>query len=39
MAGKGSTPRPITDRKKFEDNWDKIFGSPKKEPVDNAGPK
>jgi hypothetical protein len=26
---KGSTPRPITDRKKFEDNWDKIF-PPKK---------
>ena len=28
--GKGDTPRPIPDRKKFEDNWDKIFG---KKPV------
>lgn len=24
-GGKGSKPRPIEDRKKFEDNWDKIF--------------
>jgi hypothetical protein len=24
-GGKGSTPRPIADRKKFEDNWDAIF--------------
>ena len=24
--GKGSTPRPIPNRKQFEDNWDKIFG-------------
>lgn len=24
-GGKGSKPRPIPDRKKFEDNWDKIF--------------
>jgi len=25
MAGKGSTPRPITDRKQFANNWDNIF--------------
>ena len=25
-GGKGSKPRPMEDRKKFEDNWDKIFG-------------
>lgn len=24
-GGKGSKPRPITDKKQFEDNWDKIF--------------
>jgi hypothetical protein len=29
--GKGSKPRPIPDRKKFEENWDKIFGNKKKE--------
>jgi hypothetical protein len=23
--GKGSAPRPFTDREVFEDNWDKIF--------------
>ena len=26
---KGSTPRPITDRKRFDENWDKIFNKPK----------
>ena len=31
MSGKGSKPRPIQDRKQFEDNWDKIFGK-KNEP-------
>lgn len=30
MAGKGSRPRPIKDRKQFEENWDKIFN--KKQP-------
>ena len=25
-GGKGSDPRPFTNRKQFEDNWDKIFG-------------
>lgn len=24
-GGKGSNPRPIRDRKQFDDNWDKIF--------------
>ena len=30
-GGKGSAPRPIPDRKKFEENWDRIFGKPKKD--------
>lgn len=25
-GGKGSTPRPISDRKQYSDNWEKIFG-------------
>ena len=25
-GGKGSAPRPVSDRKQFEDNWDLIFG-------------
>ncbi|MBT6472543.1 MAG: hypothetical protein HOK52_14930 [Candidatus Marinimicrobia bacterium] len=25
-GGKGSSPRKQSDRKQFEDNWDKIFG-------------
>lgn len=30
MAGKGSKPRPLSvDRKKFEDNWDRIFNKNK----------
>jgi hypothetical protein len=28
-GGKGSVPRPV-DRKKFEENFDRIFGKPKK---------
>ena len=24
-GGKGSKPRPIEDKKRFEDNWDAIF--------------
>jgi hypothetical protein len=31
MMSKGSKPRPIPDRKKFEENWDKIFNDKKKE--------
>jgi hypothetical protein len=26
QGGKGSDPRPITDRQKFGENWDRIFG-------------
>ena len=29
--GKGSAPRPFTDRPTFEDNWDKIFNKKKKD--------
>jgi hypothetical protein len=29
--GKGDKPRPIPDRKKFEDNWDRIFNKKKQE--------
>ena len=29
--GKGSAPRPFTDRAVFEDNFDKIFGVKKKQ--------
>jgi hypothetical protein len=30
-GGKGSKPRPIPNRKQFEDNWEKIFGKKPKE--------
>ena len=34
-GGKGSTPRKV-DKKKFDDNWDKIFGKKNQDkPVDN----
>ena len=26
IMGKGSSPRPIPNPKKFEENWDRIFG-------------
>jgi hypothetical protein len=29
-GGKGHTQRPIEDKKKFDDNWDRIFGKPEK---------
>ena len=29
-GGKGSFPRPIPNRKQFEENWDRIFGKPTK---------
>jgi hypothetical protein len=32
MSGKGSKPRPIPNKEKFESNWDKIFKKP-----DNKG--
>lgn len=34
-GGKGSAPRPIPDRKKFEENWDRIF-KPKKDNKDGS---
>ena len=37
-GGKGSKPRPMEDRKKFEDNWDKIFGKKDKEKKDGPKP-
>jgi len=33
-GGKGDKPRPIQDRKKFEENFDRIFG--KKENTDDV---
>jgi hypothetical protein len=33
-GGKGSKPRPISDRKQFEDNWDRIFGNKKEEVIE-----
>ena len=30
MAGKGSTPRPIPDREKYESEFDRIFGKREK---------
>ena len=35
--GKGSTPRPFTDRAVFEDNFDKIFGKKKQSRIDTIG--
>ena len=36
MSGKGDKPRPIPDRKRYEENWDKIFGK-KKGDMANVG--
>lgn len=36
-GGKGSKQRPISDQKKFNENWDLIFG--KKEPNPILNPK
>ena len=33
-GGKGSTPRKV-DKKKFDDNWDKIFGKKEKKDLTN----
>jgi hypothetical protein len=35
--GKGSSPRPFTDRAVFEDNFDKIFGKKKQSRIDTVG--
>ena len=34
--GKGSAPRPFSDRDVYEDNWDKIFGKKKKKSTDTS---
>ena len=31
---KGSAPRPIPDRKKFDKNWDRIFGKKDKKKME-----
>jgi hypothetical protein len=31
QGGKGSKPRPVSDRKKFDDNWDAIFNKKKQD--------
>lgn len=36
-GGKGSTPRPIPDPKRFDENWEKIFG--KRQPTKPMQPK
>jgi hypothetical protein len=35
--GKGSAPRPFTDRSVFEDNFDNIFGKKKQSRIDTIG--
>ena len=35
-GGKGSAPRPIPDRKRFEENWDKIFGKKEEKKKDGT---
>jgi hypothetical protein len=32
MSGKGSSPRPIPNRKQYEDNYDAIFGTKEQKP-------
>lgn len=35
-GGKGSSPRPFSvDKKKFDENWDKIFGKKDKKEEDD----
>jgi hypothetical protein len=34
MSGKGDRPRPMKDRKKFEENFDRIFGKRKEKKDD-----
>lgn len=35
-GGKGSSRRPVSDQKQFDDNWDKIFGKKKTPPVEDG---
>ena len=37
MSGKGSAPRPFTDRKQFEENWNAIFGDKQKRGSQDSG--
>ena len=37
MNGKGSAPRPFTDRKQFEENWNAIFGDKQKRSSQDSG--
>lgn len=34
MSGKGDKPRPIPDRQRFEENWERIFGKKKPDKKD-----
>ena len=34
QVGKGSSPRPIPDRDRFESNWDNIFNNKEAEQID-----
>lgn len=37
MSGKGSKPRPLSvPRKQFNDSWDRIFNSKRKEKNDDS---
>ena len=37
-AGKGDTPRPFSiDARKFESNWNRIFGPPEQPQIDHSG--
>ena len=36
--GKGDRQRKPVDQKKFDDNWDRIFGKKKKLPTENLNP-
>jgi hypothetical protein len=38
-GGKGSKPRPVEDRKQFEDNWDKIFRNKPQDKQDDTNKK
>ena len=37
MSGKGSKPRPISNREQFAMNWDKVFGKNRNEDTKRKG--
>ena len=37
MNGKGDKPRPVTDRRQYESNWDRVFRKPDKAARDRFG--